>query len=123
MRSPSGASAQQMSSFYNSRLAGSRRKGLPIETRSSPAASQDPALLDATAILIDPRDPPRRDGHWIRAGHCINAIFFMSSRPPQSPVLSRFSNSTVPGRLHLPAEVLTPIVEEVCITAELDNLG
>lgn len=29
----------------------------------------------------------------------------------------------MPGLLHLPTEVLTLIVEEVCITAELDNLG
>lgn len=29
----------------------------------------------------------------------------------------------MPGLLDLPTEVLTLIVEEVCITAELDNLG
>lgn len=28
----------------------------------------------------------------------------------------------MPGLLHLPPEVLTLIAEEVCITAELDNL-
>lgn len=32
-----------------------------------------------------------------------------------------FSNSNMPGLFHLPDEVLTLIVEEVCITAELDN--
>lgn len=40
-----------------------------------------------------------------------------------SPILSLFSNSTMPGLLHLPTEVLTLIVEEVCITAELEGLG
>lgn len=29
----------------------------------------------------------------------------------------------MPGLLNLPAEVLTLIVEEVCIAAELENLG
>lgn len=53
---------------------------------------------------------------------CFQLDWYLQSQHPQGPIPPLFSNSTMPGLLHLPPEVLTLIVEEVCITAELDNL-